>query len=103
MPNKFVLLFVHVLEFVDEQAAEAFARNFARERLVYDVVEVQRARRAQAAGVFADAIVRLAHAVFGGGNLAQKRIRRTLPPEIAENRLRRLYLQGAARGGKFRF
>ena len=103
LPNKFVLLFVHVLEFVDEQAAEAFARNFARERLVYDVVEVQRARRAQAAGVFADAIVRLAHAVFGGGNLAQKRIRRTLPPEIAENRLRRLYLQGAARGGKFRF
>ena len=72
-------------------------------RLVYDAVEVQRARRAQAAGVFADAIVRLAHAVFGGGNLAQKRIRRTLPPEIAEDFLRRPQLQGAARGGKFRF
>ena len=70
LPNKLVLFFVHVLELVDVQAAEAFARNFARERLVYDVVEVQRARRAQAAGIFADASIFLAHAVFGGGNLA---------------------------------
>ena len=69
LPHERVLFFVHVLKFVDVQVAEAFARNFAPERLVDDVVEVQSACRAQAAGVFADAIVFLAHAVFCGGNL----------------------------------